>query len=282
MNVDTVILMRPSLAEQEELEAAKFYFPVITQRAYVNTNDLVICRYSSLPYHRELELDVEAMQAHLLNTTKHHSFVAEVRNWYDALKSHTFRTWFSLEEFKRELKTDKSMHGASFVLKGNTNSRKQLWNTHMFAANADAVDEVWRRLDQDTMIGSQDIVIREYEPLRSFGKGIRDLPITEEYRFFVLYNTVVGKGFYWSQYPELVEEQVVDPEHVPMDWLQPIIDEVSKSINFFVVDVGRAEDGSWRLIELNDGCMSGLSMVSPKQLYKNMHHKLDRMFGILR
>lgn len=264
-----VILMRASLAEYDELRIAEKYFPVYRTRAEIPRGSLVIGRYSVLPYHKELEEDVKILGSRLINTTRQHSYVADVQAWYGDIVDQTPTTWFNLADFKFWKKP------GSFVLKGQTNSKKQQWNTHMFAETAEDVDRVYKALSEDGFLSSQEIYIRQYEPLRSFGEGIRGMPITEEYRFFVLDGKIVGSGFYWSQYPEVAEKNQLTPDAVPRNWLQSIINDISPNVRFFVIDVGRKIDHTWIVIELNDGCMSGLSMVEPEQLYSNLAKELS-------
>jgi hypothetical protein len=45
---------------------------------------------------------------------------------------------------------------------------------------------------------------------------------------------------------------------------------VSPHVGFFAIDVAKTESGDWIVIEINDGQMSGLSMIDPKQFYKNL------------
>ena len=37
-----------------------------------------------------------------------------------------------------------------------------------------------------------------------------------------------------------------------------------------MIDVAEREDGVWRVVELNDGCMSGLSGCIADELYRNL------------
>lgn len=256
-----VVLLRKSLAEEKELEICSSYFDVIQFRSMINEkNDLVIPRYSALPFYQELQTDVEYLGSKLLNTYRQHQYVAKISNWYYDLSQLTPRTWFHLDQIP---------NNTSFVLKGETNSKKHAWNTMMFAENKQKAIETYIRLSGDSLIGTQDICIREYVPLRKLADGINGLPISEEYRFFVLFGEIVGKGFYWSNHWDDFEEKP-NVEDVPKDLIKNIIDIVSPSINGFVFDVARTVDGSWILIELNDLQCSGLSMVDPNVLYKNM------------
>ena len=261
---ETVILMRASLAEDDELQEAKKHFRVFESRAALPMCSEVIGRYSCLPYFKELEADLAYHGSRLINNHAAHLYVADMANYYEDLKDLTPKTWFSLEDFKR----DKPV--GSFVLKGQTNSKKQQWNNMMYAATENDVDTVFGRLNDDGFLSDQNIYIREYVPLRQFGIGIRGLPITEEYRFFVLDGEIVGSGYYWSQFPEIKEQYKLSPNEVPESFLKDVMARISNKIRFYVVDVARKRDGSWMIIEMNDGQQSGLSDVDPAELYKNI------------
>lgn len=264
----TVVLMRASLAEEEELVECRNHFPVYETRGALPSDSLVIGRYSVLPYYSELEADLKISGSKLVNTYREHLYVADIKQWYGDLSNVTPRTWFSLEEFKRD-----PIRG-SFVLKGQTNSKKNQWDTHCFAPTAYDIDTVYSRLADDGYLGDQNIYIREYIPLRQFGVGVRGLPITDEYRFFVLDGQIVGSGYYWSQFPETREEYKLTPDLVDPWFLKKVISAVGSNIRFYVVDVARRADNRWMVIELNDGSCSGLSDVSPCTLYENMKNLL--------
>ena len=267
---ETVILMRASLAEDDELQEAKKHFRVFGSRSAVPMGTDVIGRYSCLPYFKELEADLAFHGSRLINKHAAHLYVADMANYYEDLKDLTPKTWFSLFDFKNE--QNKPTNG--FVLKGQTNSKKQQFNSHMYAATENDVDVVYSRLSDDGFLGDQKIYIREYVPLRQFGIGIRGLPITEEYRFFVLDGQVVGSGYYWSQFPEIKEQYKLSPDEVPESFMKDVMARVGNKIRFYVVDVARKKDGSFCAIELNDAQMSGLSDVEPAVLYSNLKKRL--------
>lgn len=259
-----VVLFRAGLAEEEEMSVCQKYFPVITQRSHVKEGDLVIPRYSALPWYQELEADVEYNGGKLINSYREHCYVADLRTWYYDLGDFTPRTWFYMDQLPTE---------GPFVLKGQTNSKKHNWRTHMFAKDKYEAIQVHSRLSADGYVGYQQIYARQYVPLRKFTEGIQGLPITEEYRFFVLDGEVVSGAFYWSEHTEYIQEEFdfePDPNFVPKDFLKKIIGIVAPKVRFFVVDIARTETGDWIVIELNDGQMSGLSDNKPNELYSNM------------
>jgi hypothetical protein len=269
MSDSPVILMRPSLSEEEEMKIAGEYFPVYRLRSQIPYNSLVIGRYSVLPYYRELEEDLETKGCSLINSYYEHRWIADLREWYTDLEGLTPKTWFSLESIPQE---------GPFVLKGSTNSRKFEWNTHMFARNKREAVEVYRRLSQDGMIGEQGIYIREYVPLRHLADGFNGLPISEEYRFFILDGEVISGAFYWSSHVDDLQEKF-SPDRVPQSFLKQVIKRIRNRARFLVLDVGITATGAPIVIEINDGQMSGPSENDLHQLYERLHAKLGAPLG---
>jgi hypothetical protein len=258
-----IILFRESLAEHEELEAAARYFPVVTRRTAVPADSLVIPRYSALPFNKELEDDIRTLGSKLINTHSAHLYVADLQNWYPQLEEYTPKTWFRLDQIPEK---------GPFVLKGATNSKKNQWKTSMFAENKKEAIEVFLRLSDDGYLGYQRIYIREYIPLNKLCNPVSyySAPVCEEYRFFVLNGEILAKGFYWEQYIDVIDPTKINPDFVPKNFLDEVIDRIKDSIPFFVVDVARTAEGKWIVIELNDGQMSGLSAINPDDLYASL------------
>ena len=263
---NTVILFRGSLAEDTELFIAKQYFrnKIYSNRTAIPSNSIVIGRYSVLPFYQELEDDLKLHGSRLINSYSQHRFVADISNWYPNLREYTPRTWLSLQEWIEDPVKDSI---ENFVLKGYINSRKQLWNTHMFAISKD-VTTVWNRLMDDSMISEQGVCIREYIPLLSIKGDFSE--VKEEYRFFILNNKVIASGFYWSNHADEIAFSPISPESVPDIWLSDIKEIVSANCNFYTIDVGFTKSGEPILIELNDGQMAGLSCCDTDTFYKEL------------
>lgn len=263
--VNPVIYFRGSLAEEEEKRAATKHFRVIEKRTDIKPGELVIPRYSALPYNKELCEDIVELGAEPINTYRQHCYVADIRNWYYDLGDLTPRTWFALDQIPDE---------GPFVLKGATNSKKFLWNTHMFARNKREAADVYMRLAQDSTIGIQPIYIRSFQDLNVLTVGLNDMPVSEEYRFFVLDGKVVSAGFYWSSHIDDLD-RIYDPfTEVPISFIQEVIHRVHPRVRFWVFDAARRADGGWLVVELNDGQQSGLSEIGPDVFYKNLRGML--------
>ena len=169
--------------EEAELSAASKHFPCVPQRTDIQKGDLVIGRYSVLPFYRELERDVRNLGAKLINSATEHEYIADLRNWVTDLEGLTPKTWTRMEDVDDD---------GPFVLKGLTNSRKDRWKTHMFAYDRQAMQDVYWRLMDDALIAAQGVAIRKFVPLKTYYyDDINQMPITEEYRFFVVYNKIL-------------------------------------------------------------------------------------------
>lgn len=265
-----IILFREELGFEEELIQARNYFDVTSYRSIIPAESLVIGRYSVLPFYRELETELSLNKSSLINSYSEHSFMANVEAWAGegcplyGLTPKTWNNWSNLSE-------------GSYVLKGRTNSRKQRWNTHMFAASLSDVPKVASRLWDDTLISDQGIVIREYIPLKKINEGLNGIPIANEHRTFWLtveengikVPKLLTSGFYWAgSHPELESESKLTLDGFKLAEQAAKI--LSEYITFFVLDVAETESGQWIVIEVNDGQMSGLSGCSAEELYFNL------------
>lgn len=263
--MNAVVYFRGSLAENEEKTSARRHFRVVEKRTDIKRGELVIPRYSALPFNKELCEDINELGATSINTYEQHCYVADVRNWYYDLGDLTPRTWFALDQIP---------DNGPFVLKGATNSKKFLWNTHMFAKDKRDASEVFFRLCQDSTVGVQPIYVREYIELHRLTTGLNDLPISEEYRFFVLGGKIVAAGFYWSSHVDDLDRAFDPFIEVPQSFIDDVIKRVGDKCNFWVFDCARTTNNEWIVVELNDGQQSGLSEIDPEILYSNMKSML--------
>lgn len=249
-----IILFRKDIDSEEEFEIAKNYFNVVESRMEIK-DSLVIPRYSALPFYKELENDLEYYNSKLINSYKQHKYIADFE-YYNNIEDLTPKTYFKLDEVP---------DGGPYVVKGKTNSRKFDWNTMMFAKDRRRAIEIACDLRKDSMIQQQDVIVREYVPLKKLDEGVNGLPFSNEWRFFCLGNNILSLGFYWT-----ISETIGEMDNIGFGLVEEVIKRVKDKVNFFVVDIAEKENGGWIVVELNDGSMSGLSNNDPNLLYNNL------------
>lgn len=227
-------------------------------------NSTVISRYSCLPYFKELENDLANQNCSLINSYKQHKYIADFEYYHD-IEKFTAKTYFNLSDVPKE---------KSYVLKGRTNSRKQKWDTQMFARNWADVVRIYSELCSDSLIGPQGVIIREFLPLRQLGKSdITGVPYLNEFRFWFLGNKLLHHSYYWSIAPE----EVINSAQInwkAFTFAQDVADIISKKVNFFVLDIAEKEDKEWVLIEVNDAMCSGLPFDIDIVLYEKLYQEL--------
>lgn len=146
-----LMLFRSSREVDYELPHAERYFNVFQNRCSIGVGGLVVCRYSALPFYKELEDDLSYLGCKPINSYEQHHYIANF-DYYNDIKDLTPETWFSPRDVVR------SGYQGPFVLKGRTNSRKYNWNTHMYAPT---LSDLWRvdtELRNDGLLGYQDII----------------------------------------------------------------------------------------------------------------------------
>ena len=256
--MESVVLFRNLLGEEnQEIAECSCIFSTYHNRAEIPKGSLVIPRYSALPFYLEMEKDIEMLGSQLINSYRNFKWIANFE-YYDVLKEYTFITYFDPVNLP---------DNKSFIVKGKTNSRKHNWNSHCFAKNKKDAIQIYCELKNDGLIGSQDIIFREYEPLVQFEVLANGLPVCNEFRFFFYKNVELCHGYYWAnaEYPE--KGKLDDKAFELVDKVSNIVAEFN---NFFVIDIAQKANGEWIVVELNSGEMSGLSLCSASNLYSNL------------
>lgn len=239
-----------------ELTALKKYFDVSESRVGL-TNRLVIPRYSAWPFYKELEYDIEIQGSKLINNLIQHFYIADFSYYLD-VQEHTPKTWFRLEDVPKD-------ENAKFIVKGRTKSKKEDWNTKMFANGYSQAVSIAGELFKDGLIHNQGILVREFVPLKVLEVGINDLPFSNEWRFFYYKNTRLTHFYYWK-----IAEHEGTIDQTGLDFADMIASKVSPNTNFFVIDIAEKASGGWILIELNCGTSSGLDEQHADEMYGNL------------
>lgn len=264
MNIQ-VYFRHDRTTEEEYYQCQKFFDTVDYRMRLKPMASTVICRYSALPFNKELEQDLKELGCTPINSSFEHDYIANM-DWIYDLENLTFPTWYRLEDVPGDF---------PMVVKGRTNSRKFEWNTRMFAqTRADAVN-IMHELWHDPLIGPQGVVFRKYVPLKTYEIGLNGMPMTNEWRCFFYKEKLVDAGFYWSSLDDMTKVDTNSFYNEGMEVAKKAASILSENTTFFVVDVAQGEDGRWWVVEVNDGQMSGLSTIPEERFYKNLKEVLS-------
>jgi len=251
--VSSVILLRRGIGPNEEEIAASTHFPVRLNRSDVRPGELVIPRYSALPYYEELEYDCPGQ---LVNTSSQMRWITDF-DYYDSVKDYTPTTYDDYNFW--------SAPEGVYVVKGRTNSRKQRWNKDFYAPTKRKALEIASELANDSLIGRQGIIYRNYVPLKTFEVDpIYGCPISNEWRFFYLHGRLVTYGYYWST---ATNPELGTIDQAGIDFAAQIAKIAAEHNNFFALDIAEMASGGWMLVEINAGEQAGLSCIEPEDFY---------------
>lgn len=187
---------------------------------------------------------------------------AYVPSWYEALAEHTADT-----RWTEGTDTDEAWERARelqrpWIVKDHVKSAKELWHKACFvpadALREDFVGVCAALLDARGDRFERGFVIRSVLPLAELPYRMPDRAVHDEHRLFVWEGEIVAHAPYH-------DVDTVPPPLDAFDYLASI------DSPFFTADVARLRDGSWKVIELNDGGMSTLpELMDPRELYRGV------------
>lgn len=266
------LLYRGAMLDKEEKAAIKqiWHDYAIGLRTEVKKEHIVIGRMSVLPYYSEVYHDIQNMGGMLINDHWGHEYIASMA-WYHDFEEFTFPTWFDIRDIPSAIKSSES-----FVVKGKTNSKKQEWSSKMFAKTGADLSKIIIELNNDSFIGPQGLVFRQFVPLETFDVDFNGMPIVNEWRVFCMQDQILCSQYYWEH--KLDDDSAIarakesfDSEGTP--FVKKLIKQymaVNATAPFYVLDIAKGIDGKWYLVEINDGQMSGLNGLDPVVFYAEL------------
>lgn len=261
------ILFREDKHTHDEYDACVKHFgtDVIRYRHEIKKGDTILGRYSVLPFYHELDDECKSIGAKLVNSFNQHKYIADMKDWVLDLEDLTPKTWMLSDLHNGYMSIPDTEFG--YFIKGATNSKKHLWNTHARAKTKNDIGGIVSRLREDLFLEGQDIAIREFVPLKVLEEGISGLPMANEYRFFFFKGYLIAEGFYWSIINEMPD---ILPPVAAYDIAVDASEILKDKVNAYVIDVAEKVDGKWIVVEVNDFQMSGLSTINPNSFYRDL------------
>lgn len=256
---------------QEEIDIAIKYLgkhSVGTNIVHIPENSTVITRYRSLPFGQELENEIQSLGSTTINSYKQHRNIANLFNWVNILEGFTAPA-YSVDDIPY-------LDEGEWFVKGETNSKKNQWFDYCYAPNKKELMRVVRNNMNDSMIGYQDIAIRPFQKFRKLATSVDKRPVFNERRVFVFNGEILSVGDYWSSQPEVLDTVALDNKKFD-ETLTKVIELTKELANFYVIDMAEYDNGDWAVVELNDGCMSGISENDPEILWNNLFNSYSHL-----
>ncbi len=195
----------------------------------------------------------------LLNTLDAYTHCHYLPYTYDIIKEKTpTSVWCSVHEYKDNfhlLKDKLSIfEGKAIIVKDYVKSRKHEWHDACYI-NSSSDEEELKRVTNNFITRqaetlNEGLVFREFielEFLTNHSKS--NMPLTKEFRIFVLHKKPICIFKYW-------DEGDYNHEIVPIEEYEEIIRSIDS--NFYTLDIAKRKDGKWIIIEVGDGQVSGL------------------------
>lgn len=246
----------------EDIEAfAELGVATGSNLAVIPAGSLVIPRFRMLPFGKELEQEVLTLGSRLINTYRQHRAIADLSTWIGLLDGLTPPAY----------RVDELPHipDGEYFVKGETNSLKHRWFEACYAPNKASLLDVIRANYADSTVGAQELYIRPFQRYRQVATAVDGRPVFNELRVFVYRGQVLSRGIYWSNHEAALAVQPLD-QHKLDTALADAVARTEHLADFYVIDLAEYPDGSWGVVELNDGVMAGLSANNPKLLWSKL------------
>jgi hypothetical protein len=220
---------------------------------------------------------LDAKGVRLLNAPQAYRCCHHLPESYPLIEGKTPRSvWLPLSgsvDFDAVMALIRPFGDGPLVLKDYVKSQKHAWTEACFiprASDRGSVERVVRRfleLQGDSL--SVGLVFREFVPLRQLGTHPKSgAPLAAEFRTFWLDGELILAHRYWG---DLTPIDVP----LPIEDLAGIAGRVPSRL--FSMDVAFLEDGTWTIVELGDGQVTGLpSAELAPRFYVKLKQGLER------
>lgn len=220
----------------------------------------------------------------LINSPKEYKHCHYLPEWISDIGDNTPKSSVlaldSAEQLSSEkLRTSLAPFGSdSVIVKDFVKSEKHNWADACFIPDASDLHHAMKVCERFLQLRGSDLegglVIRKFMHFNKLGVHPKSgMPLTEEFRAFVLDGRLMAVMKYWDEVQYPVEEPAFEP-------LLNLVASVPS--NFFTVDCARLENGEWMIVELGDGQVAGLpDNMNLRAFYDALQHSKQEGVGEL-
>ncbi|MBD2292837.1 ATP-grasp domain-containing protein [Anabaena sphaerica FACHB-251] len=162
--------------------------------------------------------------------------------------------------------------GFPVFVKGAIQSRKQQGWKSCVANNLEELTELTAKLLKLKYAARDRIIVRKLVNLRYQRFANNGFPMGREFRCFIYNHQILKYGYYWDGKDDLSKLSTAEEEQVLN---LAILASQRLQVPYIAVDIGQLESGEWIVIEIGDGQFSGLSQISPLELWNKLGERVQ-------
>jgi len=203
----------------------------------------------------------------LVHTPSEYSITSHLPHWYPLISDLTPRSqWFDHRPTVDQIESQ--FPWPVFIKGERQTSRHQ--KSLSIVEGRDQFEQVMDLWESDPILRWQRIVVREFLPLRLVGiQSSTTLPKAFEFRTFWWKQRCVGFGPYWiGEHYTCTADEKSSAIALALEAARRL------DVTFLAVDVAQIQNGSWTVIEVNDGQDSGYAGVNPLAMWRGVLEQL--------
>lgn len=232
------------------------------------TNCFWIGFIPSLDKYTEVYNEALKKNIKLLNSPKEHQMAQEFDLSYPFLTGLTPESVVlsNLDDCEKAIE----LLGLPLFIRGSAKSKKSSGWKACVANTKDQLHKIVINLLNNSFFTRDRVIVRKFVNLRYDRTSDQDFPFGREYRVFLYNQEILGYGYYWDGDDPLMDLSTSE-ENIVLDLAQETAKRLP--VTFIAVDIGQLVDGSWIVIEVNDGQFAGTGHMELLPFWNNLLNK---------
>jgi len=228
-----------------------------------STSPPALLRIGAIEDYQNLETEIAATGFNLLQSYRQHLLASRLPEWYPVLSDISPASkWYS--KLPSATQIGETLGWPVFIKGERQTSRHSA--SLSIARTPSEFDRICRNWRNEPILHWQKMVCRKFLSLQRIGTSRGDeVPPSKEFRAFFYKGQLVGIGTYW-------QNVAWQPKPSERQGAIELASEAARRLRvpFLVVDVALTEQGSWVVIECNDGQEAGYASINPLGMWQRI------------
>lgn len=223
-----------------------------------------VARIGAIENYEELYGQLMQEEIELIHDPDEHKTCSQLDGWYPILKEFTPRSM--IFEKPPEVEEIQEHFDWPIFVKGHRQTSRHQRKLSIIE-DVNQYKGLLAAYANDPILHWQKFVVREFVSLKPI-EGISDeksIPPSFEFRTFFWRQKLVGFGNYWTDCNYRISESEIE---IAKSFALAAAEKVPAT--FLVVDIAQRKDGTWIVVECNDGQESGYAGIQRLALWQNI------------